>query len=787
MTAPPMMQPILPPVDPSLSFDETPAADSLAVLDAELDALIPAHAVEVEPPDGSFNSEALHDLGLLESVTGPEDPEPPSIGEELGLGDIEDPLTSRAIGALYGYSFPLLKPEPRDDDWVAWAEDLWMVGSAGVQQQLHLVDRNRKMRAGLQHISSIGMGPWREPPKPKEAARVTRNMIAPALDQRVQIVTEQRPGWRVKPENQEQRNVKKAEAQQIALEYQYDQQGMRNTIRELEYWAGTDAVAFGCVYWEPDRGAWDEVFVPTGQQDENGAEMYRQTQHPKGDLCTKVYRIEQVRVSPNASSTRKPWYWVVKETIPLGEAVLQYGPEVADSSRERTEEDIGVSPGLRLGSILPDHDELLRDRETVDRITVYLEKSSVLAEGLTVVIVGRKLVAGPYPLLFGCVPLFRWTDGSTDPAFYPRAVMDGWIDAQMRINALLSKWVEFIRLNAGTKLLARTGQIETPTLVGGTMTLIGVKGMGPLGDTVQPLNTTSISEDMTELLAAEIKSFEDLTGWNDTSRGSFQSDPSGRAILAQREMLERIFAPAVNAAAEGMTEWAKITIAGMRWGYDEPRMVSVEGAGRPDLARELVADDFDGVPNITVDPESLMPLPRALRLFLLDTMLDKGVISLQEYRRRQPHAFVQNMDTPDTDHYARAKRVCEAIRNSLDPLSGMANPMALPILWQDEDAIHQDVLQRELILPDDLPPGIRSAAYQRWMFHAQQSAMKGGMTVGMPAGPPGAAGGEGGGMGASEQPFQGTNPSVAAGTSSQIGGASDEDSAARQFDATQQS
>ena len=780
MTIPPLAS-----ADESMPEDHT---DALAAFQHELDTLVPAHSVEVEPPDGSFNSMALHDLGLLENIGTEEgEPDPPSAGEAVGLV-AGSPGMDRAVAALYLDSFPLIKSEsPTDDDWSAWAEALWQAGAAGVQQRLQLVQRNRMMRAGVQWISSIGNGPWREPPKPKEAARCVVNKIAPALDQRGQIVSEQRPGWRVKPQNQEQRNIKKAEAQQHALEYQYDQQEMAQTIRELNYWAGTDGVAFGCVYWDDERGAWDEVYAPTGQMDENGVQVFNQQRMPLGDLCTKVYRIEQVRVSPNATATRKPWYWVVRETIPMGEAVAQYGPEVTEASREKYQDtETGVLPGLRLNTILPDHDELLRDRETVDRLTIHLEKSSVLTEGLTVVIVGRKLVAGPMPLMFGRVPLFRCTDGSSDPAFYPTPVMDLWIDSQMRINALWSKWVEFIRLNSGTKLLARAGQISGETMLSGALSVVSVTGAGPLNETVLPIPTTTIHENFMELIDRETKVFEDITGWNDTSRGSFQGDASGRSILAQREMLERIFAPAVNAMAQAMTEWAKITVAGMRWGYDEPRTVSVEGAGRPDLSRELTSDDFDGVPNVTVDQETLMPLPRALRLFLLDQQLDKGAISLGEYKRRQPFAFVQNMDTPDTDHYARAKRVCEAIRQSYDPMTDFADPMALPILWMDEDSIHQDVLQRELILPDDLPNGMRNAAYQRWMFHAEQAAMKGGAT----AGAAGGGGSPGGGPATSgappqSQPFQGTNPGIAAGTSSGVGASSDEDSAARQFDATQ--
>jgi len=60
----------------------------------------------------------------------------------------------------------------------------------------------------------------REPPKPRDAPR-RDNMIGPALDQRLQLLTEQRPGFRRAPPLNAQRH-QKAEAQQFALEYQWD-------------------------------------------------------------------------------------------------------------------------------------------------------------------------------------------------------------------------------------------------------------------------------------------------------------------------------------------------------------------------------------------------------------------------------------------------------------------------------------------------------------------------------------------------------------------------------------
>jgi len=48
--------------------------------------------------------------------------------------------------------------------------------------------------------------------------------------------------------------------------------------------------------------------------------------------------------------------------------------------------------------------------------------------------------------------------------------------------------------------------------------------------------------------------------------------------------------------------------------------------------------------------------------------------------------------------------------------------------WVDDESIHQDVLQRELLLQDDLAPEIIAVAMERWTALANQAQQKqGGM------------------------------------------------------------
>lgn len=706
------------------------------------------------------------------------DPEAQSLQETLGLPE-QTRETEAALATLYGSSFPLLNSNPDEKDWIMWAQDLWTTLGAGVQRRLHLVERNRLYKYGIQWITSNNFGPWSEPKKPRDAARIVENCIAPALNQRTQIVSEQRPGFRVRPVTNDPDDLRKANAKQRALEYQYDQQGMQQIIREATTWAGTDGVSFLELYWDPDAGPWHEASYGQAQEGQEGQQAEEAPQGPMGDVRCRVRRIEQVRVSSNAKANQRPWLWIVRDVMSQAEAVRIYGPEVSDQSDSPAMPDALLTtnyPMIKGGFPLPQVDELLLNQKTVERFTIYCEKSLGLPKGLTMVVVGQKLVFQG-PLMFATAPMVRWTDGYPDPAFYPMAEMELWIECQQRINAIKSKWTDNVRLNAGPKLLAKENSISTETLVAGNMSVITAKGLGDLNAIVRPIESFSIGNDAKELLAAEIKRFEDLSGWNDVSRGMFAPDQSGRAILAIREQLERTFAPAVNAAALAMTDWGKMTCAVMAYGYDYPRYLGIEGTGRPDLAEAITQDDMDGVADVFIDPETLMPMPQSLKLFLLKDMYTMGLMDVRETRRRMPFGNVRDLSTPDEDQEARARRVCQAIRKT-------GNPLALPLLWQDDEAIHQDILQRELILDDTQEMPIRMAANQRWMMLANQSMMKMGMGGPMPPGggaPQG--GGQSQGMPAKDQPFASTSPGVAAKTS----GMDDGNMAVRKFDSQQRS
>lgn len=736
-------------------------------IDPEYDNLLAQ--LEAEAPVTAMGEAEGAVEGMEEAEAGQasnEAVQPNSIEEATGMAIPEDEASRALAQALYGSDFPLTQGNDAETPsaWASWVRGRWSERREAVTQHLHAVERNRLFRAGQQWVSATGLGPWREPVRPSETSRVVANVIGPALDARLQVVTEQRPGFSVSPMTLDPDDQRKAEARQAALDYQFEQQQMDRVRREAAYWAQTDGVSFLHTFWDDQAGPWDERMGEGNGQ-----------KKPLGDLRTQVLRVEQVRVSANASATQDPYLVIVREVIPAVEAAQRYGPtgaiasgsgDIAMSTGQDTMGDGGSMSSWVLQQSNPGEADRLRNADVVERFTVYMDKHpDLLPDGLQMVVVGESVVVGPMPLLFGTIPIAPCRDGTTDPSYYPRPVMEQWVGNQQRINALRSAWTDSVRLNKGGRLLARPGSITKETYLGGLTNIVEVTGAANLNDAVIPMPSFSVAADLKELLQIEVKEFEDKSGWNDSTRGQFSSGESGRAIIAQREQMERVFAPAVQAMAQALTQWGKVQLAGMAWGYDVPRDLGAVGKARPDLARALKSDDFDGSADVKVEPETLMPMPKAMRLFMLDEMFAKRdgqgqpLITSRDYRRMAPFAMIKDIQSPDADQEARANRVADAILTR--------NPVVPPIRWQDNESIHQDVLERKILLQDDVDPDVIQAADARWMALAQQAAQKQGGAPPAPMPPSGGAPGANGGNSPfapspATQPLASAMPGIAA-------------------------
>lgn len=626
----------------------------------------------------------------------------------------------------FGVDFPDLD-STNGPDWRRWIE-----GQRRKQEpimrdkRLHWA-RHRHFRAGQQWISTRDGRLWREPQSDVNDLRPVLNIIGNALDFRLGVLTEQRPGFRTEPIGSGIAGRDAAEAQQAVAEYYFYSNRTWNLALDAWFHAQTDGVAFIHVYIDQTKGPTKEDLDLIPPDDprfpglkaqgyevgEDGLLIlpYQEEGIPappgapsrvlyEGDITGRILLAHEVLFSPEARSVNGPLeprarWALVRRMRDVNEARLETGDPTIESEMVITSQsdvlDMPIDRSMGWQRGLPPFPT--RRQRIIDGVPEYLlwiapdQFEPGLEQGRWMRLVGNNIVEQGDELPGGVIPLARFTDGSPDTDIFPRPYMSDWIGDQIAINALLASLLKHARYFAGGRILATKSTLLEETYSNVVGSLIEYTGMKP--ELFPPSNA---NPDAWKLLDWMVKKLEDKTLWNDLARGQMSEsgsaqDVSGRAVLASQQMLERGFGPMVRAGAEGMTEWAHIVVKYAQFLFKEPRIIPIM-SGRGDLAKKIAAEHLGDRPMVYIDPETLMPMPRSLRQQLLEDQLDKGRISLVEYQKRAMYGDVRDLQMGDTDQWQRAKWINTLIEDQWQELATMDDQSryAMPgyaVLWQD--------------------------------------------------------------------------------------------------------
>lgn len=683
----------------------------------------------------------------------------------------------------FGVDFPDLD-STNGPDWRRWIE-----GQRRKQEpimrdkRLHWA-RHRHFRAGQQWISTRDGRLWREPQSDVNDLRPVLNVVGPALDFRLGILSEQRPGFRHEPIGGGIAGREAADAQQAVSEYYFYILRAWETFLDAWFHAQTDGAAFVHVYVDSTKGPSQEDLDLIPPNDERFPGLKAQgyeigpdgllilpfqdegieappgapaRQMSKGDIAHRVLLSHEVLFSPEARSINGPTeprarWALVRRMRDVQEARLETGDPTIESEMVITSQsdvlDMPIDRSMGWQRGLPPFPT--RRQRVIDGVPEYLlwitpdTVEPGLEKGMWLRLVGNVIVEHGDELPGGMIPLARFTDGSSDTDIFPRPVMSDWIGDQTAINALLGALLKHARYFAGGRMLASSGTLLEETYSNIVGSLVEYKGMKP-----EVFPATQANPDAWKLLDWMIKKLEDKTGWSDIARGQMSQsgsaqDVSGRAVLAAQQLFERTFGPAVRSAAQGATEWAHLIVRYAQWLFDEPRLIPAVG-GRGDLAKRISSEKLGDRPMVYVDPETLMPMPRALRQQLLEDQLDKGRISLPTYQKRSPYADVRDIQMGDTDQWQRAQWINTLIEDQWEELVQMEGferyqMPGFAILWQDCDlqspqpqqgatgpasqmpgfyrTVHKAALM-EIILDERKPWQMRQLAMERWGIYDQ--------------------------------------------------------------------
>lgn len=672
----------------------------------------------------------------------------------------------RRLEAYYGVGFP--DPDMEDKKKLAEGFKAWVNREVDRQssvmndKRLHYA-RHRLFRQGRQWISTRDGRQWRELNADENRIRAVFNMIGPALDFRVTLLQEQRPGFKYLPIAGQGINGREiAIAQQSFAEYYFQMQKIWDLSTLAMSEALTDGVCFLNVYLDKEMGPSLENVELISEDDDRyesfSAQGYKKRKSglielplgpgaavsgatssstvKGGDLKTtlilahETYADSEARCINGADKQAK-WFMVRRMRdihsvrLQLDDPKLE--PDVGNPSSEVTDLSFAFDAQKWHKGMPPFPSTRMRMPDGgVFENKIYLAPSKEIPEGMWIeLLTERHLKTGNLPAKV--IPIVRFTDGSTDGELYPRPEMSDWIGDQTAINGLGSKILEFARLHAGSRVMALEGTIvkETFTDIVGSI----VNYQGPKPDVLQP---PRVSPDLWQMWKTMVQQLEAKTGWDDMARGQLTGeggfqDVAGRAVLAARELFERQFGRMIRAAARGVSDWSTLYVQYGQEFFDTPRMIPM--LGRPDLAKKISKTELQGPPSTYVDPETLQPLPRALRNQMLTDYLKQGLITVETFKKRAPFAEVRDLSMGDSDHWDRAQVINTVLEENWKKFSKMEAlelfdvASGLPIFWQDITDVHMKALE-EIILDDKHPFELRKLAADRWGIYSELAKSK---------------------------------------------------------------
>jgi hypothetical protein len=181
------------------------------------------------------------------------------------------------------------------------------------------------------------------------------------------------------------------------------------------------------------------------------------------------------------------------------------------------------------------------------------------------------------------------------------------------------------------------------------------------------------------------------------------------------------------------------------WLFDgNPRRIPTMG-DRPELSKRIDREKLGERPVVYADAETLIPLPRALRNQMLLDMVQQGMITVNEYRKRAPYADVRDAFSGEQQQAARAQvinevyfenwekynAVVEEAMNQEDPAA--ANKMMLDlyhdpsngvmVLWTDDPTVHMETLL-QIIADERKAWPLRRLAMDRYSIYEDLQEVK---------------------------------------------------------------
>tara|TARA_B100000131_G_scaffold122529_2_gene119635 strand:+ start:3772 stop:5862 length:2091 start_codon:yes stop_codon:yes gene_type:complete len=547
-----------------------------------------------------------------------------------------------------------------------------------------------------------------EPKAPSYRVRLTNNLIRPIVNTTASKLTQQRPGWIVRPGGAEDDRRQKAKASGHLLDYLYRKMKMPSVTYEVVWWASVAGSGFFNTYWNPHAG--DLV--------QDGLDL-----KPSGFPVVEAWSPFDVYPDPEATHLSNS-KWVILAHV-LTEAALEMRwPGAVES--------IDFQRKLKSGS--RDSDSMWKrdvrgyttglDEKKVYRVLEYQEKPSSEHPGGRRILSSGATLLEETPLPGGRFSLTQVRIGEMAGRFWGTGVVSGIIPLQKELNRTISQVLELRNLSSSPPWTAAAGSVGRNGIKNRPDHIIFYNpNLGPAPQRVPPV---PIPASLYELVNTLKTNMYDVSGVHEVSQGRNPSGVvSGRAIgmLADQDAVK--LSGAARSLEDAFSDLGTNLLEMWRENMNVEQTISVLGEmKRPEVM--LFQREFIDSTDVEVAAGSMLPKFESYEKELSLQLLQIGGFgpaedpeTLVRFRKAFGTQGLDQFYDDDTSdrNYQRQENV---------DMEDESNHMKIKVRWWENHQVHISELLTRMKEPSfrDLSPEVQEFYDKHLAEHYRQLQMQ---------------------------------------------------------------
>lgn len=526
--------------------------------------------------------------------------------------------------------------------------------------------------------------------EPAHRKRYRINYIKSKVIARVAKYTRTPPNPSVIPGTSDREDIFNARASQKALEYITKKANIRQRFMQVMEAVPLTGKAFLAVRWD------DKVFGSAPSKNVITNEIAPTMGEVRVDF---VSAFELLVPDPGLENLGDQPEIIRAKLVPLESIKERYGVLAEDVKGESKDADVFLyqrqiadlgsrQSGLASGSSSYGEEGEDQEKKYVLRLEHFVKPCGEYPQGRYVVCANRKKLhdVPNLPGTFLAVsehnpyPFVEFCDDKAPGQFYPDAFVERMIDLQREYNEYRSKVAESLTMNMFPKVVLwnQMGIDESAfnNEAGERLNANYIPGMPP------PfyLNAPNVAADAWNAIQTIKKEFDDVTMIYPASTGGANGQSSGFQTNLLQEAADQVHGPAIQRNAYALEElYIKVRHL-MKMFYDIPRMITVAGRNNIPEVIEFSADSIDENADIRIEPDTMMPPLRSMRL--------------DQIRQWAKEGLYGNLQDPQV-----LKKIHDAAR-----MSGFVDPYEDQLHRDEEEAQEENIrMNRGEMLPKPQP------------------------------------------------------------------------------------